>query len=74
MAGMYFPLIIDKKPYPRGNIWETSSKQIYGYEYDREYTLFFSEADSEYMEMLREKGNIRRGLDWKSNYFINSYS
>ncbi len=22
------------------------------------------------MEMLREEGSIRRGLDWKSNYFL----
>lgn len=70
MAGMYFPLIIEKKPKPGYNIWETPAKQIYGYEYDREYTLFMSEVDSEYMEMLREEGNIRRGLDWKSNYFM----
>ena len=70
MAGMYFPLIIEKNPEPGSNIWETPDKQIYGYEYDREYTLFFSEVDSEYMEMLRVEGNIRRGLDWKSNYFM----
>jgi len=59
MSGMYFPLIIEKKP-----------KKIYGYKFDREYTLFMSEVDSEYMEMLRDEGNIRRGLDWKSNYFM----
>lgn len=70
MAGMYFPLIIDRKPETGRNVFETPDKQIYGYEYDREYSLFFSEIDSEYMEMLREKGNIRRGLDWKSNYFM----
>ncbi|MDR4497874.1 MAG: multicopper oxidase domain-containing protein [Candidatus Scalindua sp.] len=70
MAGMYFPLIIEKKPAPGSNIWETPDKQIYGYEYDREYTLFFSEVDSKYMEMLRVEGNIRRGLDWKSDYFM----
>lgn len=69
-AGMYFPLVIEKKPEPGRNIWETPAHQIYGYEYDREYTLFFSEIDSEYMEMLREKGDIRHGLDWKSNYFM----
>ncbi|MCF6150605.1 MAG: multicopper oxidase domain-containing protein [Candidatus Kuenenia sp.] len=59
MAGMYFPLIIEKTP-----------NEIYGYTFDREYTLVLSEVDSEYMEMLREEGNIRRGLDWKSNYFM----
>ncbi len=59
MSGMYFPLIIEKKP-----------KKIYGYKFDREYTLFMSEIDSEYMEMLRTEGSIRRGLDWKSNYFM----
>ena len=42
MAGMYFPLIVEKKP-----------NEIYGYKFDREYTLFFSEVDSDYMEMLR---------------------
>lgn len=59
MGGMYFPLIIEKKP-----------NEIYGYTFDREYTLFMSEVDSEYMEMLREVGNIRRGLDWNANYFM----
>lgn len=70
LAGLYFPLIIEKKPETGRNIWETPKHQIYGYEYDREYTMFFSEIDSEYMEMLREKGNIRRGLDMKSNYYM----
>lgn len=59
MAGMYFPLIIEKEP-----------NQIYGYKFDREYTIFFSEIDSEYMEMLRTLGHIRRSLDWQSNYFM----
>ena len=59
MSGMYFPLIIEKK-----------HNKIYGYKFDREYTLFMSEVDSEYMEMLRDEGSIRRGLDWKSNYFM----
>jgi len=59
MAGMYFPIVIEKEP----NV-------IYGYKFDREYTMFFSEIDSEYMEMLRKIGSIRRGLDWKSNYFM----
>lgn len=59
MAGMYFPLIVEKTP-----------NEIYGYTFDSEYTLFMSEVDSEYMEMLRAEGNIRRGLDWKSNYFM----
>ncbi len=59
MAGMYFPLILEKRP-----------NEIYGYKFDREYTLLMSEVDSEYMEMLRTEGNIRRGLDWKSNYFM----
>ncbi len=59
MAGMYFPLIIEKNPH-----------EIYGYKFDREYTLVMSEVDSEYMEMLRTEGNIRRGLDWKANYFM----
>jgi FtsP/CotA-like multicopper oxidase with cupredoxin domain len=59
LAGMYFPLVIEKKP-----------NQIYGYKFDREYTIFFSEIDSEYMEMLRTLGHLRRGLDWKSNYFM----
>lgn len=59
MAGMYFPIVIEKEP----NV-------IYGHKYDREYTMFFSEIDSEYMEMLREKGDIRRGLDWKTNYYM----
>ncbi|KAB2833715.1 MAG: multicopper oxidase domain-containing protein, partial [Candidatus Brocadia sp.] len=59
MAGMYFPLILEKRP-----------NEIYGYKFDREYTLIMSEVDSEYMEMLRTEGSIRRGLDWKSNYFM----
>lgn len=59
MAGMYFPLVLEKRP-----------KEIYGYKFDREYTLLMSEVDSEYMEMLRTEGSIRRGLDWKSNYFM----
>jgi FtsP/CotA-like multicopper oxidase with cupredoxin domain len=59
MAGMYFPLIIEKKP-----------NKIYGYKFDREYTIFLSEFDSEYMEMLRDEGSIRKGLDWKANYFL----
>ncbi|GJQ50277.1 multicopper oxidase domain-containing protein [Candidatus Kuenenia stuttgartiensis] len=59
MSGMYFPIIIEKKP-----------NEIYGYTFDREYTLFMSELDSEYMETLREVGDIRRGLDWNSNYFM----
>lgn len=59
MSGMYFPLVIEKTP-----------NKIYGYKFDREYTLLMSEVDSEYMEMLRTEGNIRRGLDWKSNYFM----
>ncbi len=59
MAGMYFPLILEKR-----------SNEIYGYTFDREYTLVMSEVDSEYMEMLRTEGSIRRGLDWKSNYFM----
>ena len=59
MAGMYFPLIIEKKP-----------NRIYGYKFDREYTIFFSEIDSQYMEMLRSLGHIRRALDWESDYFM----
>ena len=59
MAGMYFPVIVEKRP-----------NEIYGYKFDREYTLIMSEVDSEYMEMLRTEGNIRRGLDWKPNYFM----
>ena len=59
LSGMYFPLVIEKSPH-----------EIYGYKYDREYVLTFSEIDSKYMEMLRTEGNIRRGLDWKSDYFM----
>lgn len=59
MAGMYFPLILEKRP-----------NEIYGYPFDREYTLIMSEVDSDYMEMLRTEGSIRRGLEWKSNYFM----
>ena len=58
MAGLYFPVVIEKK-----------KNEIYGYRFDREYTLFFSEVDSEYMEMLRDKGTITDCLSWKSNYF-----
>lgn len=59
LSGMFFPIVIEKSP-----------NEIYGYRYDREYILVLSEIDSKYMEMLRTEGNIRRGLDWKSDYFM----
>lgn len=59
MAGMYFPIVIEKEPH-----------SIYGHYFDREYTLFFSEMDSNYMEGLRTQGTLNRCLDWKSNYFM----
>ncbi len=59
MLGMYGPFIVEgKKP-----------NTIYGYKYDREYTLFFSEMDTAHNEAIRTRGDYDM-LKWKSDYFL----
>jgi FtsP/CotA-like multicopper oxidase with cupredoxin domain len=59
LLGMYGAFIVEgEKP-----------NTIYGYKYDREYTLFFSEMDTKHNEAIRQKGEYDM-LKWKSDYFL----
>jgi FtsP/CotA-like multicopper oxidase with cupredoxin domain len=42
---------------------------IYGKKYDREYTLFFSELDSEHNDAIRDSGDYDM-LAFKPNYYL----
>lgn len=59
MMGMYGALIVEgEKP-----------KTIYGYPYDREYTLILSELDTKHNQAMRDDGQYNM-LDWKSDYWL----
>ncbi len=59
MLGMYGALIIDgEKPHT-----------IYGKHYDREYTLWFSEMDTEHNDAIHDVGDYDM-MKWKSNYYL----
>jgi FtsP/CotA-like multicopper oxidase with cupredoxin domain len=60
LAGMYFPIIIHQE----------RTKTAYGYKYDRDYTLFFSEMSSTANEQLQETGIVHGLQDWKADYFL----
>ena len=60
LAGMYFPIIIH----------QDRSKTAYGYKYDRDYTLFFSELSSTANEQLQETGVVHGLQDWKADYYL----
>lgn len=60
LAGMYFPIIIH----------QDRAKTAYGYRYDRDYTLFFSELSSTANEQLQESGVVHGLQDWKADYFL----
>ncbi|MFN3531204.1 MAG: multicopper oxidase domain-containing protein [Candidatus Brocadia sp.] len=60
LAGMYFPIIIH----------QDRMKTAYGYKYDRDYTLFFSELSSTANEQLQETGIVHGLQDWKADYFL----
>lgn len=60
LAGMYFPIIIH----------QDRTKTAYGYKYDRDYTLFFSELSSTANEQLQETGIVHGLQDWKADYFL----
>lgn len=57
--GMYGPFIVE------GN----EPKRIYGYKYDREYTLVLSEMDSKHNEAMRDTGRYNM-LDFKGDYYL----
>jgi FtsP/CotA-like multicopper oxidase with cupredoxin domain len=59
MLGMYGAVIVDgEKPHT-----------IYGKHYDREYTLFFSEMDTEHNDSIHDAGSYDM-MKWKTNYFL----
>jgi FtsP/CotA-like multicopper oxidase with cupredoxin domain len=59
MLGMYGAVIVDgAKP-----------NTIYGKKYDREYTLFFSEMDTEHNDAIRDAGDYDM-KKFKTNYFL----
>jgi len=59
MLGMYGPFVVEgKKP-----------NTIYGYKYDREYTLFCSEIDTAHNEAIRTRGDYDM-TKWKSDYYL----
>ncbi|MBM4054881.1 MAG: hypothetical protein FJ264_09490 [Planctomycetes bacterium] len=60
LAGMYFPIIIH----------QDRTKTAYGYKYDRDYTLFFSELSSTANEQLQDAGVVHGLQDWKADYFL----
>lgn len=60
LAGMYFPIIVHK---------DKKTKKIYGYKYNRDYTLVLSEISSDATDQLRTTG-ICNGLEWKANYYL----
>lgn len=60
LAGMYFPIIIH----------QDRTKTAYGYKYDRDYTIFFSEMSSTANEQLQETGVVDGLQDWKADYFL----
>lgn len=59
MLGMYGAFIVE------GN----KPKTIYGYNYDREYTLLLSEMDTKHNQAIRDEGQYNM-LDWKSDYWL----
>lgn len=59
MLGMYGAFIVDgEKP-----------NTIYGKRFDREYTLFFSELDSEHNDAIRDTGDYDM-TKFRTNYFL----
>src|SRR5207248_8429432 len=59
MLGMYGTFIVDgEKP-----------NTIYGKHFDREYTLFFSEMDTEHNDAIHDVGSYDMSK-WKTNYFL----
>lgn len=60
LAGMYFPIIVH----------QDRTKTAYGYKYDRDYTIFFSELSSTANEQLQEVGVVHGLQDWKADYFL----
>ena len=59
MLGMYGALIVEgEKP-----------NTIYGKHYDREYTLFFSEMDTEHNDAIHDAGEYDL-MKWKTNYYL----
>lgn len=59
MLGMYGALIVDgEKP-----------NTIYGKHYDREYTLWFSEMDTEHNDSIHDTGDYDM-MKWKTNYYL----
>jgi len=59
ILGMYGALIVDGD----------EPKTIYGYHYDREYTLVLSEMDTKHNEAMREKGRYDL-LKWHTDYYL----
>ncbi|MCR4319663.1 MAG: hypothetical protein NUV74_04920, partial [Candidatus Brocadiaceae bacterium] len=51
-------------------IHQDRTKTAYGYKYDRDYTLFFSELSSTANEQLQESGVVHGLQDWKADYFL----
>lgn len=59
MLGMYGAFIVEgAKP-----------NTIYGKHYDREYTLFFSEMDTEHNDAIHDVGDYDM-MKWKTNYYL----
>ena len=59
MLGMYGALIIEgEKP-----------NTIYGKHYDREYTLFFSEMDTDHNDAIHDVGEYDL-MKWRTNYYL----
>lgn len=59
MLGMYGPLIVEGK----------TPDTVYGKRYDREYTLLFSEMDTEHNDAIHDVGDYDM-MKWKTNYFL----
>jgi FtsP/CotA-like multicopper oxidase with cupredoxin domain len=59
LLGMYGPLIVE------GSV----PNMIYGKHYDREYTLFFSELDSDHNDAIRDVGDYDM-MKFRTNYFL----
>ncbi|HVO29088.1 MAG TPA: multicopper oxidase domain-containing protein, partial [bacterium] len=59
LLGMYGPFIVEAK----------EPNTIYGYKYDREYTLMLSEMDTTHNDAIADQGTYDM-LKWKSNVFL----
>ena len=59
MLGMYGALIVDGK----------EPNTIYGKHFDREYTLMFSELDTEHNDAIHDVGDYDMSK-WKTNYYL----